>query len=431
MSLLSALYTGVSGLQTFGESIQVIGDNISNVNTVGFKSSRAEFSDLLSQSLGGGSGRGQIGRGVQLDRVTRSFSQGSFSNTDRLTDMAVNGNGFFIVNSGERTFFTRNGQVSLNNNGEIVTSDGHTLMGYKFAPNGDRGNALEPLNVTTGSIRPNPTGDGTNGDGIHMTLNLNSATVADATAFDKDDASGTSDFSTSITIYDDNGQSHSLEVYFKKTADNVWSWHGLIDGGDVAGGAEGVPEQVGTGTLNFTSNGAFSSVAGNSVSITWPSSSQTIGLDFGETIADGGDGLGGTTQFANPNVIHTQSQDGYAAGSLASLSVASDGVISGIFTNGRTLPIGQVALANFANVQGLISAGSGLYNETGDSGAPNVGDPASGSLGTISAFSLELSNVDLATEFVNLISLQRAYQANTKIITTGDQLLNEVVNIVR
>jgi flagellar hook protein FlgE len=431
MSLLSALYTGVSGLQTFGESIQVIGDNISNVNTVGFKSSRAEFSDLLSQSLGGGSGRGQIGRGVQLDRVTKSFSQGSFSNTDRLTDMAINGNGFFMVQNGERTFYTRNGQFSLNTLGEIVTSDGHTLMGYRFDPSGQRDNTLSTLSVGGGSIQPNATGDGTNESGVNIKMNLNSAVPVNPAAFNKDNAANTSDFSTAITIYDVGGQSHSLEVYFKKTDDNEWTWYGLIDGADVQGGTEGVAEQVGTGVMTFTANGAYNSIAGNTVSITFPTSSQTIGLDFGETIADGGDGLGGTTQFATPNVIHSQNQDGFSAGNLASLSIGSDGTISGIYTNGRTLPIGQVALANFQNTQGLISAGSGLYNETGESGPPTVGDPATGSFGTVSAFSLELSNVDLATEFVNLISLQRAYQANTKIITTGDQLLNEVVNIVR
>lgn len=433
MSLLSALYTGVSGLQTFGESLQVIGDNIANVNTVGFKSSRAEFADLLSQSLNGGSGRGQIGRGVTLDRVSKSFSQGSFSNTDRLTDLAVNGNGFFMVANGDRTFYTRNGQFSLNTNGELVNSQGYTLMGYQYDAAGlVRGNQLTTIRVGSSSTLPNQTGDGVKpGSGVHMRLNLNSQTAISPEPFDVANPAGTSDFSTSITIYDSIGESHSLQVYFKKTADNTWQWYGLVDGGEVIGGTEGVPYLGGTGTMVFTEKGAFESLSGNTVTFNFQGTDQVIGLNFGQTIAEGGDGLEGTTQFANPNVVHAQSQDGFAAGTLSSLTVAQDGTISGIYTNGRTIPIGQIALANFSNLQGLFSAGSGLYSETSESGVPVIGDPNTGVFGTVSAFTLELSNVDLATEFVNLISMQRAYQANTKIITTGDQLLADVVNLVR
>jgi flagellar hook protein FlgE len=433
MSLLSALYTGVSGLQSFGESLQVIGDNISNVNTTGFKSSRAEFADMLSQSLEGGSSRGQIGRGVTMEGVTKSFAQGSLSNTDRLTDLAVNGNGFFIVNNGTQSYYTRNGALALNANGQLVTSNGYTLMGYQYDTAGlVRSNQLAALTVGSNATQPNATGDGSQaGSGVQLRLNLNSQTAINATAFDVANPAATADFSTSITAYDSIGQSHAMQVYFKKTADNSWAWHALVDGSDVTGGTAGTPVEGGTGTLTFTASGAFQSVAGTTATFNFKGTDQTIGLNFGTTIADGASGLDGTTQFANPNVVNSQSQDGFASGTLSSLSIDQNGTISGIYTNGRTIPIGQISLATFQNLQGLYNAGSGLYSETSDSGMPLIGDPNSGVLGSISSYSLELSNVDLATEFVNLISMQRAYQANTKIITTGDQLLSDIINIIR
>lgn len=444
MSLLSALYTGVSGLQSFGDSLQVIGDNIANVNTVGFKASRAEFSDLLSQSLYGASGRGQLGRGVALERITTNFSQGSFSNTDRLTDLAINGNGFFIVNgaNGEQ-YYTRNGQFTLNQNGELVNSNGYQMMGYQYDFAGQvKSTTVTPLKINTTTTQPNPTGDGSEGSpGIYISANLNS-TVSNNAAWDPTNASATSNFSTSIQVYDSQGDSHVMEVYFRKEADNQWSWHGLVDSGDIfiddpanpgnlIKGTEGVPFEGGSGTLTFTEGGALQTVSGTSATFNFQGTDQEIALNFGDSIDDGATGLEGTTQFANPSVINTQTQDGFAAGSLASLRVDQDGSIFGVYTNGRTIPMAQIALANFTNVQGLFKSGSSMYSETTDSGIPLVGEPGVGTSGSISSYTLEQSNSDLATEFVNLISTQRAYQANTRIISTGDSLLNEVVNIIR
>jgi flagellar hook protein FlgE len=431
MSLLSALYTGVSGLQTFGDSLQVIGDNIANVNTTAFKSSRAEFSDLLSQTINGASGRSQLGRGVRLERIAASFSQGSFSNTDRLTDLAVNGNGFFIVNDGNRDYYTRNGQLTLNSDGELVTNSGMKLQGYQYDAGGNALGTIGPLKIINNSTQPKVTGSGVPaGTGININVNLD-ASSATMAAFDPLNAASTSNFSTTISVYDSLGTAHSVTTYFNKTADNAWGWHALVDGAELQGGTAGTPTECASGTLTYNASGALQTATTTASSFNFTGTPQTIGFTWGDPIADGGTGLEGSTQFSSATVVNNQSQDGFSAGSLSTVTVDADGVISGIYSNGRTIPIGQVALANFANLQGLTKSGSGIFSETSDSGVPVISKPNVGGFGTISSFSLELSNVDLATEFVSLISTQRAYQANSKIITVGDQLLSEIVNIIR
>lgn len=432
MSLLSALYTGVSGLQTFGDSLQVIGDNIANVNTTSFKSARAEFSDVLSQSINVASGRSQLGRGVTLNRISSNFAQGSFSNTDRLTDLAINGNGFFVVTDGAQRFYTRNGQFTIDNNGNMVTSGGMTLMGYQYDPTGQALGTLGPLKINQSATQPKMTGSGTPaGTGVNIAVNLNASEQV-KNAFTTTNPAGTSNFSTTLTVYDSKGQGHAMNVYFNKTADNTWDYHALVDGAEV-GGAAGTFFEGERGTITFNNNGVMQSAtpdtsAGAPAGFNFTGTNQRIGINMN---VGGGATQTVTTQYATPSVVHAQTQDGFGAGSLASVAIEEDGTIIGTYSNGRTLSIGQIALGNFADLQGLRRAGSGLYQETAESGVPVISRPNVGGFGTISSYSLELSNVDLATEFVSMISTQRAYQANSKIITVGDQLLSEVVNIIR
>lgn len=432
MSLLSALYTGVSGLQTFGDTLQVIGDNIANVSTVGFKSSRAEFADVLSQTINVAAGRSQMGRGVTLQRISPNFSQGSFSNSDRLTDLGINGNGFFIVTNanGER-LYTRNGQLTIDKDGSMVTSSGEKVMGYQLDSNN---NNIQVLSISHAITKAQQTKDGVNppGSGVKLQLNLNAKDPI-MNSFQVANPASTSNFSTSMTVYDSLGTGHTMDVYFNKTADNAWAWHGLVDGGDLTGGTAGAYVEGASGTLAFNGSGALQSSALTTSSFNFKgtNTAQTIGFNFGTTIATGGAGLDGSTQFGNPNVLLGQSQDGYTAGNLNAISIDAAGVINGSYSNGQTIPIAQLALANFRNLQGLHKTGAGIYAETTDSGPATANRPGLGGLGNISAYSLELSNVDLATEFVSLISTQRAYQANSKIITVGDQLLSDIVNIIR
>ncbi|MCE5228667.1 flagellar basal-body rod protein FlgF [bacterium] len=429
MSLLTALNTGVSGLRTFGDSLQVISDNIANVSTTGYKSSRSEFADLISQTINGASGSSQLGRGVALDNISTSFAQGSLSSTDNLTDLAINGNGFFVVQKDNINYYTRNGAFSINNNGELVNSAGMNVIGYQYDTRGESLGTLGVLQFANNTIAPVMTGDGTNGTGVNIAANLDSS--SDVTTFNVANPANTSNFSTTINVYDSLGSSHTLHVYFNKTASNAWAWHGVMDGGELSGGSAGTNVECASGTLTFNSSGALQSQTTTTSSFNFTGTAQTIGFNFGDPIASGGSGLGGTTQFSSASAISSQSQNGMPAGILSSVQVDTDGTVSGVYSNGSTVAIGQIALANFTNLNGLYKAGSGLYQDTLASGQAVIGRADAGGLGTISSYSLEQSNVDLAKEFVDMISIQRAYQANSRTITVGNDMLNDLINIIR
>ncbi len=435
MGLFSSLYTGVSALQTYGNSIQVIGNNIANISTIGFKGSRAEFSAILGQSIASGSGGSELGRGVSLERVSRSFAQGSFNNTDRLTDLGIDGQGFFVLSDGAQTFYTRNGQFDLDREGFLVNSRGLKVQGNLF---NSTGQALGQgdLQIGASSAPPNPTSDGIAGSGVDIDFNLDSretilldgmgalipfSPVSAATA------EATSNFSTTITVYDSLGDSHAATVYFERTTDTTWDYYVTTPAGEVnntivPAGAE--LWQAGNGTLTFNNDGTLASqTVTNPATFDFKggaAAGQVIGFEFA-----------GASQFAQESSVSSQLQDGFAAGSLSSVSISGDGNITGFFSNGRNINIGQIILADFPNESGLAGLGGSLFAETIESGGAVVGGPNVGGIGTLQTFTLELSNVDLANEFVNLVTTQRAYQANSQVISTADDLLNEVVNIVR
>jgi flagellar hook protein FlgE len=238
-----------------------------------------------------------------------------------------------------------------------------------------------------------------------------------------------------LTVYDSQGTSHSLTVYFNKmaTPENTWNWHALVNGDEVAGADPDLPFEGASGTLAFTEGGALQTMTTDAAShmFNFQGTTQSISIDFGDSNDAGGTGLTGSTQYDQSSQVYSQLQNGFASGSLRTVDITDDGIIQGVYSNGQNLPIGQITLANFANLQGLFKTGAGIFANTAESGEPVIDLPNVGGFGTIAAYSLELSNVDLATEFVNLISTQRAYQANSKVITVGDQLLAEVVNIIR
>lgn len=438
MSLLTALNTGVSGLRTFGDSLQVISDNIANVSTTAYKSSRSEFADLVSQTINGASGTSQLGRGVALNDISTNFCQGSLSSTDNLTDLAINGNGFFVVQKDGVDYYTRNGAFNINNNGELVTSNGMNVIGYQYDANGRSLETLGALQFANNATAPKMTGDGATSDsGVQIFANLDSA--SDVKTFSLTDPAGSSNFSTTINVYDSLGSSHTLHVYFNKTADNAWDWHGVMDGAELQGATpDGTNFECATGKLTFNTNGALDTATTTSSSFNFTGAAQTIGFSFGDPIHGTnpagpvvGTGLAGSTQFSASSAISSQSQDGLPAGTLNSVQIDTNGTVSGVYSNGSTIAIGQIALANFTNLNGLYKAGSGLYQDTLASGQAAVGKADSGGLGTISSYSLEQSNVDLAKEFVDMISIQRAYQANSRTITTGNDMLNDLMNIIR
>ena len=452
MSILSSMYAGISGINANGAAISIIGNNIANVNTVGFKGSRAHFADVLTQSLSGASGRTQIGRGVILSDVSPTFSQGSFEVTSSGLDLGIEGDGFFLVRDNEEsTYYTRAGQFSINSDGFVVNPEGYFLQGFQADTSGAVSGTIDDVDVSSTATPPNMT------SGVVITANLDSRVSPIVTGFDEDDFSNTSHFSTAMTVYDSLGNGHLATVYFTKVYEdnaggtgNYWQWNAVSDG--LAG-----TDVMAMGYLQFDTGGALvaDDVADMDINPTSPrpldvppflglpvamsdfdfdggvTQNQVIAFDFGASLTDGGSGLDGVTQFGSNSSTFFQNQDGYSSGSLKSISINQDGIISGLYTNGQTRTLGQVVLGTFNNPHGLIKMGKNLYRESYDSGQPIIGSPSSGGRGRLLSNSLELSNVDLAEEFIKLITAQRGFQANSRVITTTDELLGELVNLKR
>lgn len=433
MSILRSMNTGAAGLRSHSAAIGVTGDNIANVNTVGFKRSRAVFEDLLGRSIAGSTTTiPSAGAGSRLAHIQQMWTQGALLTTEAPTDLAISGGGFFMVegNAGglNSRFYTRAGQFSIDVNGDLVNPNGLQLLGYSADAAGTIGATLGPLSVSGSTLPASAT------TAVDIAVNLDSNEPVLAVPWDPANPGETSNFATNVTVYDSLGNSHQVTVYYRKTADNAWDWHAMVDGGEITGGVAGVPFEGASGSMTFTTDGALDTeTVGPS---DWDfvggaTPDQVIDFDFGESIAEGGDGFGGTTQLANDSVTTRAEQDGYTGGSVAGLSIAADGTITGVFSNGQRRVLGQVALADFTSEAGLDRGGENLWVETPRSGEALVGTPTAGGLGSLVAGALEGSNVDIGQEFVDMIAYQRGFQANSRVITTADEMFGEVVNLKR
>jgi len=428
--MMTSLFSAVSGMNANGTSLSVIGDNIANMNTVGFKSSRVAFGDVLSQSVTGASGSSQIGRGVLVESVSPLFTQGSFETSASGLDLAVDGEGFFMVSDGAARFYTRAGEFSLDKNGNVVNPDGLVVQGYLADATGNITGSTGDIQVATRQSQANVTSS------ADITLNLDAtAAIIPAAGPGSFTLDGNGDltnndpanfnFSTSINVFDSQGGGHPVTAYFVKTAANTWTVHYVQ-----ANPGAGQPLlDVGQQVLTFNANGSL--VADNSgvpinfnfgAAVVTP---QPINFRYGVGTADA------STQFASDNAVMKLGQNGYSSGSLKSMSISQDGLITGVFTNGQTRSIGQVALARFASPSGLNKLGRNLFGESFASGQPVVGQAGTSGLGKVLSNSLELSNVDLAEEFVKMITAQRGFQANSRVITTTDNMMQELVNLIR
>lgn len=580
MGIPSSLFTGVSGLNANGNALSVIGNNIANLSTVGFKGSRATFADLISSSISGGSGAIQAGIGVALTAVQGNFSQGSLSTSTNVLDMAIDGNGFFIVqdNSGS-TFYSRAGQFRLDDSSIVVDPSGFRLRGFQAGPtgtitgtigdislpttiappqatatsfiaanlnsqdlttgvngavvgnaasvtttaggnnsfdinlNGDGAQtvtvangltgaalataiqnavrALTPatpelaaaytgftasLNATTNiftfrsGLAGAPNLTGTNGDvvvtangGDTLAANLNvisgTGIQTTGTSFQLSNPNNTSNFATSQTVFDSLGNAHLLTIYFTKIGANTWNYNIAANASEIAVANYNAANvdtslgivRVGAGLATFTTAGALDresvvlrfddgTVAGTAgalagqaqIDFLGATADQLIAYNLGTSVTtDGGTGLDGTTQFGSPSALVSQTQDGFAAGTLQAFSVDTDGIISGRFTNGQVRALAQVALARFPDPVGLARLGRNVFAESGSSGAAIIGAPETTGLGRVLSNSLELSNVDLGESFIDMIAAQRGFQANSRVITTTDEILQELVNLRR
>jgi len=356
------------------------------------------------------------------------FTQGSFQSSSSETDLAIDGDGFFIVNDGNQNFYTRAGQFTFDEESRLVNSSGHILQGQ--LGDGLEGivSAMTDLDFSPLiSVAAHATGT------ARIVVNLESGSEEPA-AWDIADPVNTSNFSTSLTVYDSIGEGHSLTINFRKTATaGEWEYHVLANPNEVVGGAG--TEEGGGGTLQFDENGALDNetpTAGLTFDFIGATAGQEIAFDFGTSITgDSGTGLDGTTQFAAASTAVFQSQDGFAAGTLQSFSIDQSGRIMGNYSNGETILLGQILLARFSNPQGLSSTGNNFFQESGLSGQPIIGEPGVAGRGSVSSNSLELSNVDLGEQFVQLITTQRGFQASSRVITATDRLMDELVNLVR
>lgn len=402
----------LTGLDANSVALNTIGNNLANLETTSFKDQTTSFSSLFYQSIGNsGSGNAlQVGIGTQVAGTETDYSQGSLASTSSSTDMAINGNGFFVVDDGGIQKLTRAGNFQLDQSGNLITTTGDGVMGYAAA-NGvvNTNTPLTNLQIPVGATQA---AQATQNFGI--TANLDAATAVGGT------------FSSTITVYDSLGTSHAATVDFTKTADNTWSYSISLPSGD----ATGTPVNN-TGTLTFNSSGALTAPTSNVSGIKFPGltdGAADLTLNWNLYNSSAAPQIG---QTVGTSTATATTQDGFASGSYNGFSVDANGVISAAFSNGQTQTIGQIAVASVTNEQGLAVEGGNLYQTTASSGAASIGAPGAGGRGSIEDDMLEQSNVDISTEFANLIVAQRAFEANSKTITTFDTVTQETINMIR
>lgn len=426
MGILSSFNIGVSGLNAAGSSMSVIGDNIANAGTFGFKGSRAEFQDMLAKSLKGIDGGDQIGSGTKLAHITAKFTQGNIQRTENITDLALNGNGFFAVDAPTGRGFTRDGSFHFDKDGFLINGDGYKVLGFQAGDEGEITQKMGNIKLGNTTIPATPTSK------LNISMNLDSREKA--TQFNPQDPAKTSNFNTSFSVYDNVGSQRLITVYFNKVADGQWEYHAMADGKDAVGGQPGTLVEMGKGRLQFNNKGELQEevVELNSFNFNnGAAPNQQIEFNFGESLAEGGDGKDAATQFGSESSVARHTQDGASAATLASLSFNDKGILTAAYDNGAQRDIAQVAIAKFENNEGLFKMGKNLFKETRKSGQGALGKPGNDGRGEVLAKSIELSNVDIADEFINLMNAQRNFQANTRTITTSDQMLQEVLNIKR
>lgn len=436
---------GLSGLNTSAKNLDVIGNNIANAGTVGFKGSRTEFADIYASSFS--SANTIAGIGTRVANISQQFGQGNITATNNPLDIAITGNGFYrMADLAGNITYSRAGQFQVDRNGYIVNG-GERLTGWGTDPVSGallKGGQPVPLQLTVGNVGAQATGaSGTTNAGLAMIMNLDAskpiisraaAPVGVGNLNVSDPSTFTS--STSATVYDSLGVAHTLSFYYTKVANNQWEVQTSFDGATpvMTGNAAGTVN----GYLSFTTSGALDAtatpidpqtgVAGTNVaSFTYQSPAGLVGgaadpLTFNAAFSS-------STQFGSPFGVNSISQDGYADGVLTGISISSDGTIQGRYSNSQTETIGQIVLANFANIQGLQPLGDNRWGQSFASGDPRLGDPGSSDLGSLQAAAVEDSNVDMTAELVNLITAQRSYQANAQTIKAQDQILQTLVNL--
>lgn len=416
--MFTSFSTALSALSADATAIDVVGNNLANLNTPGFKTSVVSFHDLVTQSLGAGLGETQVGFGVGRPVTLRQFSQGAIQTTTGPLDAAIQGDGFFVVTTpGGLTEYTRGGNLQVDKNGNLTTSTGEKLQGWTNpGPNGtvDTNQPVGDIKVPVGTLK-SPTATTT----LSLDFNLNAAATAGATQ-------GT--FSTSAEIYDSLGTSHVVTFTFTKTATpNQWNYSVSLPSADLT-----APFTPVTGTLTFDGGGKLTSPAATDPA---PAIAITGLADGASDFTVNWSLFNGTTpritQYAQPSAVSALAQDGSSASNLIRVGLADGGQILAQYSNGQQVIVGQLAMATIANPESLIAAGNNNYSLSARTSLPALGLPGTGGRGSVLGGAVESSTVDIAKEFTNLIVLQRGYQANARVVTTVDELSQETINLKR
>ncbi len=434
--MLRSLYSGISGLKNHLVELDVIGNNISNVNTVGFKKSRVTFKDVLYQTLRsamaptgnlGGINPMEIGTGMQLGAIDTIFTQGTPQMTGKNTDMMIQGDGFFVISDGTGYYYTRAGAFAMDSNGTFVDpSTGYVLQGWAASIKSDGTVAVDttslvPIQVEVGQKLP-----GKETSRIDLGCNLDaSASIGTA-------------YTTWTQIYDSLGNTHDLKISVTKVGNNRW-FVGWVLTYETSSGSIGVAASGSLAVLNFGSNGLLDATNDVASVMTIPANAATSSIYNGATLpqsirvyfAHKGDAIHGVTQFASDFTMSAKYVDGYPMGVLKDFTVDQSGLVSGVYSNGRTKPLYKLAIAVFNNPAGLNKAGNTLFEESYNSGTAQLKFAGSGGAGIVLQGYLEMSNVDIAEEFVNMIVAQRGFQANTRVITTADESLRDLLALKR
>lgn len=450
MSLFSTLNAGATGLGATSRRLEVIGDNISNLNTTGFKSGRVQFGDVLPQYMGGLGGRYQVGRGVAVNTVNHNFSQGSLQGTSSALDVALGGKGFFAVRDGDRTLYTRDGSFQVDDQSFMVNGLGQRVQGYQ-AVNGQLTSTVGDISLEVGPLPQRATteialdmvldarAEYTDASGTVTTPFAALSKDGSATAATLQEMSAAADYATSSTVYDSLGNPHEVTLFFERTDAGEFTYSAVIDGGEVDFDGDGVADggagrglEIASGTLTFDTDGELSGFTQTATATTWSwpgadafAPDLRVGLDGAGAEVDGSVSLAGTT--ATTTAIR---QDGYAPSYLVNLGVDDAGVVTAQYDNGESRVLAQLAVAMFDSEQGLERVGGNLWDATEMSGEAALGVAGAGGRGATTGYALEGSNVNLEDQFVDMIGAQRTYQANSGVVRATDTVLQVLVSLV-
>ena len=426
MGILGSLYTGLSGLAGQSEAMSITGDNIANASNIGFKVSRPEFHDVISKSLKGLLGGNQIGCGVHIAGVNPILSQGAILQTESATDLAITGDGYFLVSGADGQCYTRNGAFHFDKDGKLINADNYHVMGFETDDNGKITTKLAEIGIKRTVIDAKKTSD------VKFNLNLDLRAEMDK-AFSPLDPDGTSQFATGVTVFDTAGNSHVATLFFNHSADGTWDWRAMAKGEEIVGGKKGENVECAKGKLTFDTDGRLKEQTIEKSSFNFTKGAkpdQFIKFSFGDDRMHGGSGIQ-VTQYGSPSEAYKVTQDGFAAGTLTGMAFNEDGTLTAVYSNGESMNQAQLSLAKFENPEGMFKMGQNRLRESRVSGQPTVGAPQTGGRGRVSSKTLEASTTDVASELINLMQSQRNFQANSKVVTTADEMLQEVLNLKR